>query len=84
MICHSFLTGQYKRRKVPVSRLFLQSCAKLTKYASTVENVFDTAKRSHPGGAPRLLMAAGQDLEPYWDVYRQHFRGHVVQWMEKY
>ena len=30
----------------------------------------------------RLLMAAGQDLEPYWEVYRQHFRGHVVEWME--
>ena len=29
-------------------------------------------------------MAAGQDLEPYWEVYRQHFRGHVVDWMEKY
>ena len=29
-------------------------------------------------------MAAGQDLEPYWEVYRQHLRGHVVQWMEGY
>jgi sulfite oxidase len=29
-------------------------------------------------------MAAGQDLEPYWDVYRQHLRGHVVEWIEKY
>ncbi|KAL3935340.1 MAG: hypothetical protein SGBAC_009125 [Bacillariaceae sp.] len=38
----------------------------------------------HPGGTPRLLMAAGQDLEPYWEVYRQHLRGHVVDWMEKY
>lgn len=27
-------------------------------------------------------MAAGQDLEPYWEVYRQHLRGHVVTWME--
>jgi len=27
-------------------------------------------------------MAGGQDLEPYWEVYRQHFRGHVVSWME--
>ena len=27
-------------------------------------------------------MAAGQDLEPYWDIYRQHFRGHVLEWME--
>jgi cytochrome b involved in lipid metabolism len=41
-------------------------------------------QQGHPGGAPRLLMAAGQDLEPYWDVYRQHFRGHVIEWMEKY
>jgi sulfite oxidase len=38
----------------------------------------------HPGGTPRLLMAAGQDLEPYWEVYRQHLRGHVLTWMEKY
>ena len=30
------------------------------------------------------MMAAGQDLEPYWDVYRQHLRGHVVEWIEKY
>jgi cytochrome b involved in lipid metabolism len=37
----------------------------------------------HPGGTPRLLMAAGQDLEPYWEVYRQHFRGHIVDWMEE-
>ena len=29
-------------------------------------------------------MAAGQDLEPFWEVYRQHLRGHVVDWMEKY
>lgn len=29
-------------------------------------------------------MAAGQDLEPYWEIYRQHFRGHVIEWMEKY
>ena len=41
-------------------------------------------QNGHPGGAPRLQMAAGQDLEPYWHVYRQHFRGHVIQWMEKY
>lgn len=32
----------------------------------------------------RLMMAAGQDLESYWDVYRQHLRGHVVEWIEKY
>ena len=41
-------------------------------------------KLGHPGGTPRLLMAAGQDLEPYWEVYRQHLRGHVLAWMEKH
>eukprot|EP00571_Detonula_confervacea_P010899 CAMPEP_0172303722 /NCGR_PEP_ID=MMETSP1058-20130122/5237_1 /TAXON_ID=83371 /ORGANISM="Detonula confervacea, Strain CCMP 353" /LENGTH=624 /DNA_ID=CAMNT_0013014665 /DNA_START=47 /DNA_END=1921 /DNA_ORIENTATION=- len=39
-------------------------------------------QEGHPGGLPRLLMAAGQDLECYWDIYRQHFRGHVLEWME--
>mmetsp|Transcript_9031 Transcript_9031/g.22031 ORF Transcript_9031/g.22031 Transcript_9031/m.22031 type:complete len:678 (+) Transcript_9031:359-2392(+) len=39
-------------------------------------------QQGHPGGLPRVLMAAGQDLEPYWDVYRQHFRDHVQEWME--
>jgi len=29
-------------------------------------------------------MAAGSDLESYWEVYRQHFRGHVVEFMERY
>jgi len=41
-------------------------------------------KNGHPGGTPRLLMAAGQDLEAYWEVYRQHLRGHIVDWMEKH
>lgn len=43
-----------------------------------------TFYNGHPGGSPRLLMAAGQDLEPYWEVYRQHFRGHIMDWMEKH
>lgn len=29
-------------------------------------------------------MAAGQDLEPYWEVCWQHFRGHIVEWMEQH
>ena len=41
-------------------------------------------QQGHPGGLPRLLMAAGQDLEPYWDIYRQHFRGHVLEWIESH
>jgi sulfite oxidase len=39
---------------------------------------------AHPGGASRLSMAAGKDLEPFWGVYRQHYRGHVLAFLEKY
>ncbi len=37
----------------------------------------------HPGGPGRLQMAAGNDLAPFWDVYRQHYRGHIVPLMEE-
>jgi sulfite oxidase len=33
---------------------------------------------------PTWLTHVLADLEPYWEVYRQHFRGHVVDWMEEY
>ena len=26
----------------------------------------------HPGGIKRILLAAGKDVEPYWDIYQQH------------
>jgi sulfite oxidase len=33
----------------------------------------------HPGGYGRLEMASGHDLEPFWRVYTQHNRGHIVE-----
>jgi len=42
-------------------------------------DLFDMSDFSgHPGGVGRLQMAAGNDLEVYWNVYTQHNRGHVV------
>lgn len=32
----------------------------------------------HPGGVGRLQMAAGLDLEVFWQVYTQHNRGHIT------
>jgi sulfite oxidase len=32
----------------------------------------------HPGGTDRLLMAGGLDLGPFWDIYTEHYRGHVI------
>lgn len=28
---------------------------------------------NHPGGSERILQAAGSAIEPFWNVYRQHF-----------
>ena len=41
--------------------------------------VFDvTDFTGHPGGVGRIQMVSGEDLEPFWRVYTQHNRGHVV------
>jgi sulfite oxidase len=43
-------------------------------------DLFDVTEfTGHPGGVGRLQMAAGGDLEIYWNVYTQHNRGHVVE-----
>merc|ERR1719199_1925440 len=43
-------------------------------------SVYDvTELTGYPGGVGRLQMAAGGDLEIYWNVYTQHNRGHVVE-----
>lgn len=28
---------------------------------------------NHPGGSEHILRAAGSSIEPYWNIYRQHF-----------
>ena len=28
---------------------------------------------NHPGGQDKILLAAGQAVEPYWSIYRQHY-----------
>eukprot|EP01084_Bolivina_argentea_P301132 519427_1 len=37
----------------------------------------------HPGLKSRLLMAGGQDLAPFWTVYQDHYRGHVIPFMQR-
>lgn len=38
-------------------------------------NVYDVTKfvRNHPGGAEKIMQAAGSAVEPFWHLYRQHF-----------
>lgn len=39
------------------------------------EGVYDitTFVQNHPGGADKIMLAAGKSVEPYWRVYRQHY-----------
>ena len=39
--------------------------------------------KAHPGG-DRILMANGHDLEPFWNVYRLHFRPHIQHLVEDF
>lgn len=52
-------------------------------YKGAVYDITEFAM-GHPGGLGRLLMAGGRDLEPFWEQYRLHFRGHIIGLLEKY
>ena len=38
----------------------------------------------HPGGSDRLLMAGGLSMEPFWDIYTEHYRGHVIPFLQRF
>uniref|UniRef100_A0A6T6CYR5 Cytochrome b5 heme-binding domain-containing protein n=1 Tax=Compsopogon caeruleus TaxID=31354 RepID=A0A6T6CYR5_9RHOD len=38
----------------------------------------------HPGGAERIMMAAGSSIEPFWEMYSQHAEGFVYDLLEEY
>lgn len=39
------------------------------------DSVYDITNfiSSHPGGKDKILLAAGKSVEPYWNVYKQHY-----------
>lgn len=39
------------------------------------DGVYDITKfvPNHPGGKDKILLAAGKDIQPFWNVYRQHY-----------
>jgi sulfite oxidase len=41
-------------------------------YGSAVFDITEFVKQ-HPGGAKRIMLAAGKDLAPFWRIYQQHF-----------
>jgi sulfite oxidase len=45
------------------------------------DGVYDITKfvPNHPGGRDKIMLAAGEDIEPFWNIYRQHFNSALPQ-----
>lgn len=43
------------------------------------DGVYDITKfiQNHPGGADKIVMAAGKSVEPFWRIYRQHYNSNL-------
>ena len=39
--------------------------------------------QNHPGGVSKIMLAAGQDLEPFWRIYQQHLNSKLPQQLLK-
>ena len=52
-------------------------------YKDGVYDVTDFLEQ-HPGGASRLMLAAGGAIDPFWNMYRQHQTQEVKSLLEGY
>jgi sulfite oxidase len=45
------------------------------------DGVYDITKfvANHPGGQDKIMLAAGGDIAPFWNLYRQHFNSPLPQ-----
>ena len=50
------------------------------------DGVYDITEfvEGHPGGAGKIMLAAGKAIDPYWNIFQQHFRtGHPLKLLEE-
>lgn len=49
-------------------------------------NVYNISKfvQQHPGGSEKIMKAAGGPLEPYWNIYKQHYNSDVTSILNEY
>ena len=53
----------------------------LTTYENNVYDITDFIE-SHPGGKQKIIQAANGQLEPYWNLYKQHYKPEVFDLLE--
>jgi len=52
-------------------------------YKNNVYNITDFVD-NHPGGSSKIMLAAGDNLEPYWDMYAIHKKNEVLDILSEY
>lgn len=70
-----YSAGDVSKHSTKTSRIWVT-------YKSGVYDITDFVKE-HPGG-DKILMAAGGQLEPFWDLFAIHKKNEVFQILEKY
>jgi sulfite oxidase len=55
-------------------------------WVSYKSGVYDITKfiECHPGGKDKIMSAAGKPLEPYWELYQQHYTDDIYTILEDY
>eukprot|EP00941_MAST-03F_sp_MAST-3F-sp1_P006417 g6417.t1 len=74
-----------KNRIIPLSEF--RNAPRGRIWVSLKGNVYDVTDflDAHPGGPYRVMMVAGQDLKPFWEVYHEiHDRPHIRSLLEDY
>lgn len=52
-------------------------------YQNNVYDITDFVD-NHPGGTSKIMLAAGSNLEPYWDMYAIHKNDEVLEILQEY
>ena len=49
-------------------------------------NIYDITEfiEGHPGGSSKVMLAAGSNLEPFWDMYAFHKKDEVLEMLKEY
>ena len=68
--------------------------SEVSKHKDTKDGIWITFKNGvyditdfveqHPGGANKIMLAAGGAVDPFWNLYQQHFDGKVQDILSKY
>ena len=66
--CHlrTYTRDEVSKYTTPETRIFVT-------YKDGVYDITEFVE-GHPGGAGKIMLAAGKAIDPYWNIFQQHFR----------